>query len=76
MPDAKPGKAEPARGVAGADAARARAKIDSGRTGDKVRVFDPAMSPMGTDEEAGSPHDEDGLRIALEAGRRPPGSKP
>jgi hypothetical protein len=72
MPDPKAGKTEP---VAGADAERTREKIDSGQTGDKVKAFDPAMSPMGTDEEAGSPHDEDGLRIAREAGQRPPGPK-
>jgi hypothetical protein len=27
--------------------------IDSGRTGDKVAFPDPAMAPLGTDEEAG-----------------------
>ena len=26
--------------------------IDSGRTGDKNEVFDPGLSPLGTDEEA------------------------
>ena len=26
--------------------------IDTGRTGDKNRVFDPGLSPLGTDEEA------------------------
>jgi hypothetical protein len=26
--------------------------IDSGRTGDKNEVFDPALAPLGTDEEA------------------------
>jgi hypothetical protein len=29
-----------------------RADIDSGRTGDKVSNVDPAMAPLGTDEEA------------------------
>ena len=29
-----------------------RADIDSGRTGDKVSAPDPAMAPLGTDEEA------------------------
>jgi hypothetical protein len=29
-----------------------RADIDSGRTGDKVAAFDPALVPLGTDEEA------------------------
>src|SRR5215218_7847325 len=27
--------------------------IDSGRTGDKNPVFDPGLSPLGTDDEAG-----------------------
>jgi hypothetical protein len=26
--------------------------IDSGRTGDKMAVFDPGLSPLGTDDEA------------------------
>ncbi len=30
-----------------------RHKIDSGETGDKVRVTDPAAAPLGTDAEAG-----------------------
>lgn len=29
-----------------------RADIDSGRTGDKVTAPDPAMAPLGTDDEA------------------------
>jgi hypothetical protein len=29
-----------------------KADIDSGATGDKVGVFDPGLSPLGTDEEA------------------------
>jgi hypothetical protein len=29
-----------------------RADIDSGRTGDKVSALDPAMAPLGTDDEA------------------------
>ena len=56
----------------GAASARGHDKIDSGRTDDKVKAFDPAMSPRGTDEEAASPHDEEGLRVAREAGRRAP----
>ncbi|HVL72251.1 MAG TPA: hypothetical protein VM434_10235 [Beijerinckiaceae bacterium] len=42
--------AEPNRPYEGA--ARLRADIDSGRTGDKVAHPDPAMSPLGTDDEA------------------------
>jgi hypothetical protein len=52
-----------------------RARIDSGRTGDKVNVSDPAACPLGTDAESGSPHDEEGLRVAREAGQRSPGQK-
>jgi hypothetical protein len=33
-------------------AERLRADIDSGRTHDKVPVSDPAIAPLGTDEEA------------------------
>ena len=29
-----------------------KADIDSGRTGDKTEVFDPGLSPLGTDDEA------------------------
>jgi hypothetical protein len=29
-----------------------RHAIDSGKSRDKVRAFDPAMAPLGTDEEA------------------------
>jgi hypothetical protein len=31
---------------------RLRADIDRGRTGDKVAFSDPALAPLGTDEEA------------------------
>jgi len=37
----------------GAAAARLRADIDSGKTGDKVAFPDPSAAPLGTDEEAG-----------------------
>jgi hypothetical protein len=38
--------------------------IDSGRTGDKMPVFDPGLSPLGTDDEAaGTPPSP--YRIAL-----------
>lgn len=36
----------------GATSAQIKDDIDSGRTGDKVRAFDPAAAPLGTDEEA------------------------
>ena len=48
-------------------AERLRNKIDSGKTRDKVGAPDPAMSPLGTDEEAAQGHDEEGLRIARQA---------
>lgn len=41
-----------------------KADIDSGRTGDKTEVFDPGLSPLGTDDEAaGRP--PSALRVAL-----------
>jgi hypothetical protein len=33
--------------------AQLKGDIDSGRTGDKNAVFDPGLSPLGTDDEAG-----------------------
>ena len=33
--------------------AQARARIDSGTSGDKIAVEDPAAAPLGTDAEAG-----------------------
>ena len=38
--------------------------IDSGRTGDKNPVFDPGLSPLGTDDEAAG-HPPSHLRVAL-----------
>lgn len=32
--------------------AQLKADIDSGATGDKTEVFDPGLSPLGTDDEA------------------------
>ena len=41
--------------------------IDSGRTGDKNEVFDPALAPLGTDEEAaGTPPTPGQVRTARE----------
>lgn len=37
----------------GATVAQLKRDIETGRTGDKVGGFDPAASPLGTDEEAG-----------------------
>ena len=39
----------------GAEADRLRAKIDNGETQDKVKAEDPAVAPLGTDDEAGTP---------------------
>ncbi len=47
--------------------ARLRDKIDSGQTGDKVAASDPAMAPLGTDNEAADGHDEEGLAVARRA---------
>ena len=46
------------------NAAMLKGDIDSGRTGDKNPVFDPGLSPLGTDDEAaGRPPSP--LRVAL-----------
>jgi hypothetical protein len=45
-------------------AAQLKGDIDSGRTGDKNPVFDPGLSPLGTDDEAaGRP--PSAVRVAL-----------
>lgn len=36
--------------------AQVREAIDAGRTGDKVKVLDPAIASLGTDAEAGGAH--------------------
>jgi hypothetical protein len=36
----------------GSTTAQLKGDIDSGRTGDKNEVFDPGLSPLGTDDEA------------------------
>ena len=72
MPDAGNANAEGANTGA---CQRLRSDIDSGRTGDKVRAPDPAAAPLGTDAEAAETQDEEGLRIAREAGPRPSGGK-
>jgi hypothetical protein len=41
-----------------------RGAIDSGRTGDKIAVVDPAAAPLGSDAEAAQEHDEAGLATA------------
>lgn len=41
-----------------------RRAIDSGAMGDKVAMTDPAMVPLGGDDEAGDLHDEQGLATA------------
>ena len=38
---------------AGSTTAQLKGDINSGRTGDKNEVFDPGLSPLGTDDEAG-----------------------
>jgi hypothetical protein len=45
--------------------AQLKADIDSGRTGDKVPVFDPGLSPLGTDDEAaGTPNGPERVGLA------------
>jgi hypothetical protein len=49
-----------------ANPSRLRDVIDRGRTGDKVRVADPALAPLGTDEEAaGTPPSPTAVAAAL-----------
>ena len=50
-----------------------RHDIDSGRTGDKIPVGDPAAAPLGTDEEAaGAPPSPGAIAAArAEEGRGP-----
>ncbi len=55
-------------------AARERHAIDTGRTDDKVAASDPAMSPLGTDDEAAQGHDEAGLATARNASKPSPGA--
>ena len=45
-------------------AAQLKGDIDAGRTGDKIAGFDPAASPLGTDEEAGGVRPEPALVAA------------
>jgi hypothetical protein len=47
-----------------------RHAINSGSTGEKVAMVDPAMAPLGTDNEASGLHDHEGLRVARERGGR------
>lgn len=66
---------KPAKKSRGANTAQLRDAIDRGETGSKVRVGDPAASPLGTDDEAaGTRHDpavvEDTLRRETAASRR------
>jgi hypothetical protein len=65
---------DPARG---ATVAQLRQDIDSGATGDKVPVLDPAMSPLGTDDEAAGAPSPPGLVAAVRRAERvdprPPG---
>ncbi len=49
-----------------AGVARLRRAIDSGRTGDKVDFPDPAVAPLGTDDEAaGTPPTDARAAMAL-----------
>jgi hypothetical protein len=61
----------------GATTAQLRRDIESGATGDKIAVLDPAMSPLGTDDEAaGVPPTPELVQAVREAERLaapPPG---
>lgn len=52
MVEYKPRADTPAAPHPSGDAQRLRHDIDSGRTGDKIPVEDPAAAPLGTDDEA------------------------
>jgi len=55
----------------GATTEQLRHDIDQGRTGDKVRFPDPAVAPLGTDEEAaGTPIDPQVIAQTREAEER------
>jgi hypothetical protein len=59
----------PIRGP-GATVAQLRQDIDSGATGEKVAMLDPAMSPLGTDDEAaGAPPTPEMVQAVREAER-------
>ena len=60
-----------------AETARLRADIDSGRTGDKVAMSDPAAAPLGTDDEAaGTPPPGHAMAAARAAEARPAAAHP
>jgi hypothetical protein len=51
-----------------ATADRLRAEISRGNTVEKVDWSDPAMAPLGTDDEAaGTPHPQRGVKMAYHA---------
>jgi hypothetical protein len=60
--------------------AQLKSDIDSGRTGDKVGVYDPGLSQLGTDDEAaGRPPSSQRIKIARhfeKVGRWAKGGKP
>lgn len=60
---------DPARADRGERVEQIRGAIDSGRTGDKVAVTDPAAAPLGSDDEASQGHDEEGLATARRRSR-------
>ena len=50
-----------------------KADIDSGRSGDKEAVFDPGLSMLGTDDEAGgAPNTPEQVKMAREQESRAP----
>jgi hypothetical protein len=60
------------------NAAKVRAHIDRGRTGDKVPAADPATAPLGTDEEAAgtSPAPETIAQVRQQETARPHEPRP
>jgi hypothetical protein len=52
--------------------AQLKADIDAGRTGDKVANADPALSPLGTDDEAaGTPPGPEAVALARKTEAKP-----
>ena len=59
----------------GSNAAELKADLNTGRTGDKINVFDPGLSMLGTDDEAGGyPMTPEDISVARAQERREPKS--
>lgn len=68
----EPRPAPPAPPGEGSTSAQLRRDIESGQTGDKVAVIDPAAAPLGTDDEAAGASPDPGEIHAARARERSP----